>query len=36
MDRSFLVVGGALLMGIATFLAVAEWRPWRRWHRRRK
>jgi len=25
------VTGGALLIGIAVFLAVAEWRPWRHW-----
>jgi hypothetical protein len=30
MDRSSLVVGGAVLIGIATFLGIAEWKPWRR------
>jgi len=25
------VTAGALLIGVAVFLAVAEWRPWRHW-----
>jgi hypothetical protein len=30
MDRTPLVVGGAFLIGVAIFLAIAEWKPWRR------